>query len=190
MMGMSIRTFFLVVIFLSVFVTLTTSSLYSDVRCKCICPSTEVVNGSKTERKLYIANVLPKDCTCYGVVLPQAAEDVRGKEKEFCPRCDCRYERRNTTTIRVVVILIIWVISLLVVYMIFLMLLDPFLNKRRAHYEEHHNEVCVDEPVTMHLQSHTPTTTVLNRVGQQQDKWKRRVQEQRRHIYDQHTMLN
>ncbi|XP_022252076.1 putative protein 2 isoform X2 [Limulus polyphemus] len=142
-----IRTLFLVIIFLSVFVTLTTSSLYSDVRCKCICPSTEVVNGSKTERKLYIANVLPKDCTCYGVVLPQAAEDIRSKDKEFCPRCDCRYERRNTTTIR-------------------------------------------DDPITMPLQSPTPTTTVLNRVGQQQDKWKRSVQEQRRHIYDQHTMLN
>ncbi|XP_032289860.1 uncharacterized protein CG1161 isoform X2 [Drosophila virilis] len=31
---------------------------------------------------------------------------------------------------------------------------------------------------------------VLNRVGHQQDKWKRQVREQRRHIYDRHTMLN
>lgn len=52
----------------------------------------------------------------------------------------CRYERRNTTTIRVLVILIIWVISLLTVYMLFLMCLDPLLNKRRAAYQEHVNE--------------------------------------------------
>lgn len=31
---------------------------------------------------------------------------------------------------------------------------------------------------------------VLNRVGHQQDKWKRQVKEQRRNIYDRHTMLN
>ena len=31
---------------------------------------------------------------------------------------------------------------------------------------------------------------VLNRVGQTTDKWKKTVQEQRRHIYDRHTILN
>lgn len=31
---------------------------------------------------------------------------------------------------------------------------------------------------------------VLNRVSHTQDKWKRQVQEQRRHIYDRHTILN
>lgn len=31
---------------------------------------------------------------------------------------------------------------------------------------------------------------VLNRVGHQQDKWKQQVREQRRNIYDRHTMLN
>ena len=33
-------------------------------------------------------------------------------------------------------------------------------------------------------------TGVLNRVSHTQDKWKRQVQEQRRHIYDRHTILN
>jgi hypothetical protein len=31
---------------------------------------------------------------------------------------------------------------------------------------------------------------MLNRVGQQQTKWKKQVQEQRKNIYDKHTMLN
>lgn len=36
---------------------------------------------------------------CEYVVIPQADDYVREKEKEFCPRCECKYERRNTTTI-------------------------------------------------------------------------------------------
>lgn len=35
-----------------------------------------------------------------------------------------------------------------------------------------------------------PAVNVLNRVSHQQDKWKKQVQEQRRNIYDRHTMLN
>lgn len=31
---------------------------------------------------------------------------------------------------------------------------------------------------------------VLNRVGHQQDKWKKQVIEQRKNIYDRHSMLN
>lgn len=175
------------------FITSITSVLcqYEDVRCKCVCPSPEVVNGSKSDRKLYIGNVPPLKCDCNGVILPQVSDDVRVKEKEFCPRCECKYESRNTTTIKVVVILIIWVISLLVVYMLFLMCLDPLLNKRRTAYEEHKNEeVNLDDPVTTMQRPRTVSTNVLNRVGQQQDRWKKQVQEQRRNIYDRHTMLN
>lgn len=165
---------------------------YEDVRCKCICPSPEVVKGNKTKRMLYIGNVVSSQCKCEGVVIPQADEYVRAKEKEFCPRCECRYERRNTTTIFVVVIIIIWVISLLTVYMLFLMCLDPLLNKRRTAYHEHTNEEVTlqDEPMPTIPRQRTGSTNVLNRVGEQQDRWKRQVQEQRRNIYDRHTMLN
>ena len=31
---------------------------------------------------------------------------------------------------------------------------------------------------------------VINRLGTQQSRWKRQVQEQRRNIYDRHSMLN
>lgn len=164
---------------------------YEDVRCKCICPSPEVVRGNKTQKRLYIANVASSYCKCEYVVMPQADDYVREKEKEFCPRCECKYERRNTTTIFVVVIIIIWVISLLTVYMLFLMCLDPLLNKRRTAYQEHKNEeVTLDEPMPTIPRSRVGSSNVLNRVGQQQDRWKRQVQEQRRNIYDRHTMLN
>jgi hypothetical protein len=64
-------------------------------------------------------------------------DKIKGKEQEFCPRCECKYENRNTTVIKVVVIIVIWIISLLCIYMLFLMCLDPLLNKRaKANYQE------------------------------------------------------
>lgn len=78
---------------------------------------------------------------CDGVILPRIGDKLKGKEQEFCPRCDCKYENRNTTIIKVVVIIVIWVISLLVIYMAFLIILDPLLNKRvKGNYQEHTNE--------------------------------------------------
>uniref|UniRef100_A0A1B0A1M7 Uncharacterized protein n=1 Tax=Glossina pallidipes TaxID=7398 RepID=A0A1B0A1M7_GLOPL len=103
----------------------------------------------------------------------------------------------------VVVIIVIWIISILVIYMLFLMCLDPLLNKRvKANYQEHtnedvHNRYANDDAATttpplpsLANQELNSRANVLNRVGHQQDKWKRQVREQRRHIYDRRTMLN
>ncbi|CAG2105870.1 unnamed protein product [Medioppia subpectinata] len=127
------------------------------------------------------------------------------------PRCECKYESRNTSTIRFVVIFIIGIISFLVVYMAFLSLLDPLIHKHAVatrNYEQHvDEEVSMDEQVVSDTDGITrrrattpvisPTTSggpppknMLNRVGQQQTKWKKQVIEQRKNIYDKHTMLN
>uniref|UniRef100_A0A182JTP2 Uncharacterized protein n=1 Tax=Anopheles christyi TaxID=43041 RepID=A0A182JTP2_9DIPT len=173
----------------------TQSQSYEDKRCKCICPSFKTVDNTTqegTDRMLIIDNVPPNKCNCDGVILPRLAGKIKGKGQEICPRCDCKYENRNTTIIKVVVIIVIWIISLLVIYMLFLMCLDPLLNKRvKANYQEHTNEdddtaVTVSNGQDMHVRENN----VLNRVGHQQDKWKRQVREQRRNIYDRHTMLN
>ena len=101
------------------FIATPASAQFEDFRCKCICPSMEVVNATDTGRKVYIKAVAPEECNCVTVVEP--AEKIA---KEFCPRCDCHYETRNTKTIQVVIIIIICVVSMLVVYMIFLLCLD------------------------------------------------------------------
>ncbi|XP_043654792.1 uncharacterized protein CG1161 [Drosophila teissieri] len=131
------------------------------------------------------------ECVCAGALLPRL--DANGKELPICAECKCSHVARNTTLIKVVVIIVIWIISLLVIYMLFLMCLDPLLNKRvKANYQEHTNED--DEPApplpSVNNQELSARANVLNRVGHQQDKWKRQVREQRRHIYDRHTMLN
>jgi len=90
--------------------------------------------------------------------------------------------------------------------MLFLMCLDPLLNKRvknTSSYTEHTDEDVDDESagpssvggrafnqVRMTPTPGDPSSSVLNRVGRQQSKWKNQVQEQRRNIYDRHTMLN
>ena len=222
---------------------------YNDFRCKCICPSPQVVTNetilkptasvplhpaseSKPERSVYISNVHPQQCNCDWVVLPQLTADVQDKAKEFCPRCECKYESRNITTIRWVVTLIIGVVVCLVIYMGFLMLLDPLLHKgsRRSQYEQQidddQTEMRVpgqdDNERTGSISSTEPlddsytqfnsiirspsnslgateagpssvtvsSGSVLNRAVQQQNKWKKQVQEQRKNIYDDHSMLN
>ncbi|KAK8737335.1 hypothetical protein OTU49_004449, partial [Cherax quadricarinatus] len=185
-------------LFICVFLAYCTPSVkgeYEDKRCICICPDPSVVNGTKSNRMVYKEPVAPSKCDCDNVVLPKVADDIRGREQEFCPRCECKYESRNSTTIKVVVILVIWIISLLVVYMGFLLCLDPLLNKRRSQpsYQEHTNEdddAGVVGGAPGMAQPLRVRPNVLGRVGHQQDKWKRQVQEQRRHIYDRHTMLN
>ncbi|KAG5677177.1 hypothetical protein PVAND_006958 [Polypedilum vanderplanki] len=177
---------------------------YEDKRCKCICPSiNSVMNNSQedndNDRILVIANAAQTRCDCDSVILPKYADKIKGKEQEFCPRCECKYENRNTTVIKVVVIIVIWIISLLSIYMLFLNLLEPLLNKRsKQNYQEHLDE---DDGASIHQEggsSHNlpmvnvnvSRNNVLNRVTNQQDKWKRQVQEQRQRIYDRHSMLN
>uniref|UniRef100_A0A182J1M1 Uncharacterized protein n=1 Tax=Anopheles atroparvus TaxID=41427 RepID=A0A182J1M1_ANOAO len=126
---------------------------YEDKRCKCICPSIKTVDNTTlegTDRMLIIDNVPPNKCNCDGVILPRIAGKIKGKGQEICPRCDCKYENRNTTIIK-----------------------DD-------------TAVTVGNGQDMHVRDNN----VLNRVGHQQDKWKRQVREQRRNIYDRHTMLN
>jgi len=209
----TVNSVVVVVMIVLVVMVCTASGEYEDFRCKCVCPSVGVVtNGTKqSNRKLYIKNISPNRCNCDYVVLPQLDVDIQDKAKEFCPRCECKYESRNTSTIRFVIIFIIGIISFLVVYMAFLSLLDPLIHKHSVatrNYEEHvDEEVSMDEQVVSDTDGITrrrattpiisPTTSggpppknMLNRVGQQQTKWKKQVQEQRKNIYDKHTMLN
>merc|ERR1739838_344537 len=112
-LGRNIQLGLFCIIFLALY-TGTTEASYEDNRCRCICPDPAVVNGTKSNRKIYIQPVAPSRCDCDSVVLPQVIDDIKGRETEFCTRCECKYESRNITTIKVVVILVIWIISLLV----------------------------------------------------------------------------
>lgn len=87
-------------------------------RCKCVCPSLDVANSTSPNQRrvLYVDNTTPDQCNCYTVVQPQLKNTVA--PKDFCARCECKYQSRNTTTIRWFVIFTIVVITLLSLYMV------------------------------------------------------------------------
>ncbi len=122
----------------------------------------------------------------------------------FCPRCSCEYQIRNLSVMKIVVILIVWVISVLVIYMAFLACLEPLLTRRgpgSGSYSEHHDDDDEEEedddvdPVAgggggEASLTRNYGTSVINRLDDQQARWKRQVREQRKNIYDRHSMLN
>lgn len=187
-------SFWFTIIYAITFITITESSTqetsFEDVRCKCVCPKLNEVNSTQ-DRTVYISpNVNPDMCTCFQV--------VKDATPKLCAQCECKYESRNTTTIKVVVIFIICVVSLLFVYMVFLFLLDHLVSWRpSSSYQQHvSEEVNLDEhsvtssaPVISRMEL-TRQRSIINRVSDEQKKWKGTVQEQRKNIYDRHSMLN
>ncbi|KAJ0184026.1 hypothetical protein K1T71_000449 [Dendrolimus kikuchii] len=131
-MNMSLKTLFVLCLFFSPI----WAQFYEDRRCRCICPSlASVLNNSQSlDRRFYTDNVPPSKCNCDGVIIPKVGSEIKGHEQEFCPRCECKYETRNTTVIMVVVIMVLWVLTLLSGYMGFMICLDPLINKQRVKF--------------------------------------------------------
>ncbi|TGZ37953.1 hypothetical protein CRM22_011313, partial [Opisthorchis felineus] len=112
------------VLLLGLHLLTTCMAAYEDARCQCICVDRlGSYNGTKPTRKIYVAAVPADKCVCTIML---------GKDADLCPYCDCKYQVRSTTTIKVVVCLILVIISALTLYMLFLLLLEPLLSARRA----------------------------------------------------------
>lgn len=111
---------------------------HADARCKCICPPppqpTHINNDKKTidssKRRLYVGNTSPNQCNCNNIVQPHL-NDTQILLKDFCARCECRYQSRNTTTIRRIIIFFIAVLVGLGLYMFVQYLLKYFRITRR-----------------------------------------------------------
>ncbi|CDW55057.1 Tmemb 9 domain containing protein, partial [Trichuris trichiura] len=142
---------------------------------------------------------------CEVVVLPQLEVKIHAaKIEEFCVQCECQYQSRNTTLIKVAVILVISTISLLVVYMLFLQCLNPMLRQRRKgpSYEKHVDEdnifsapasatdMASTSGSNVQTRQRQASESVLKRMEHRQSRWMAAVNEQRRKIYTDHTILN
>ncbi|ESO04896.1 hypothetical protein HELRODRAFT_191505 [Helobdella robusta] len=198
----------LIILILMMLFVIITKAQYDDVRCKCVClPKHPLDNSTNTTRKIFVKSFHePSFCKCENVVPEKLQSD------NFCVKCDCQWQRRNTATIKVVVIFIVCVVSLLVMYMIFLLCLDPLLNKQmRANYEQQEDTISTSDAINSRLSqvfsqsdkgSSSRSTSrqrpgVITRVKEEmkkvqgeQERWKDTVDEQRQHIYVKHTMLN
>ncbi|KAK1152212.1 transmembrane protein 9-like isoform X1 [Acipenser oxyrinchus oxyrinchus] len=182
------------------------SKSFGDVRCKCICPPYRNISGH-----IYNKNVSQKDCNCLHVVEPMP---VPGHDVEaYCLLCECKYEERSSTTIKVTIIIYLSVVGSLLLYMVFLLLVDPLIRKQQSYSQPLHNEE--ENEVRRFPKGGTPATcpwfrplqdvrpslgaegltrsrsnTVLERVEGAQQRWKRQVQEQRKTVFDRHKMLS
>lgn len=111
---------------------------HADARCKCICPPTPQTSHKNDDKKsidtpkrrLYVGNTSPNQCNCNNIVQPHL-NDIQISLKDFCARCECRYQSRNTTTIRRIIIFFIAVLIGLGLYMFVQYLLKYFRITRR-----------------------------------------------------------
>uniref|UniRef100_A0A8R1DPJ9 Transmembrane protein 9 n=1 Tax=Caenorhabditis japonica TaxID=281687 RepID=A0A8R1DPJ9_CAEJA len=212
------KCFLFTIFLLPVFIEAGTEANFEDTRCRCICPSllkfldiadnaTEKSEGLR--RRFYTkTNIEPSHCKPNNIVKDQVSNLVDEAHMDaFLANCDCRYESRNTVLLKVVVIFVICVIAVLTGYMVFLMCLDPMLRKKRLSisYQQHNDEMednifaaaqsTDDESSTPSSSMDTQGTTrargnVLGRVEAEQNRWMKKVEEQRRNIFEDHTMLN
>ncbi|CAJ0577882.1 unnamed protein product, partial [Mesorhabditis spiculigera] len=182
---------------------------FEDTRCRCICPSTHSFATNQTsegenQRRYYTkSNISPSSCKPSAVVRAEVASIVdENRMDAFLANCDCHFESRNTVMIKVVVIFVICVIAVLVAYMGFLMCLDPMIKKQRSAvpYRQQNDEMednifaraaSSSEPVeTPPTQMRSRNPNVLERVEAEQNRWMRKVEEQRKQVFDDHSILN
>ncbi|KAF7487100.1 Hypothetical predicted protein [Marmota monax] len=129
---------------------------------------------------------------CLHVVEPMP---VPGHDVEaYCLLCECKYEERSTTTIKVIIVIYLSVVGALLLYMAFLMLVDPLIRKPDAYTEQLHNEEENEDARSLAAAaaslSGPRANTVLERVEGAQQRWKLQVQEQRKTVFDRHKMLS
>lgn len=93
---------------------------HRDVRCKCICPPLpdEKDKNKKDQKRFYVDLTTLDECNCNHVVVPNITIPAKLVD-EFCVKCECKYQSRNTTTIRRVVYFFLTVLSGFCAYMAF-----------------------------------------------------------------------
>ncbi|CAH1233224.1 TMEM9 [Branchiostoma lanceolatum] len=174
----------LVPVFWLLLLTLTTDSVwaegqYDDRRCKCVCPP-RVINN--VTRKVYLKNNIARDdCECGKVVDPLPDNPV-----EFCLRCECEYESRNTMLMKVLVLFVLAVLGVLVVYAGFVMCLEPLCAKPQ--------QPAFPDSGPRHAQDGRPhlvrSASMLGRVDSARQRWKKQVEVQRVNVYDRRNILS
>ncbi|CAB3989327.1 Transmembrane 9 [Paramuricea clavata] len=149
------------VIFISLFTVAQTQ--YGDVRCKCVCPK------DMLEHNVVVKFVTVDNCTCKNLI---------NLKDTLCLRCRCEYEARNTMLIKVVVIFIVLVLVALIVYMIGLKVYSFWKPEDLSVRSDVLQERLIQRSRT------------LTRLDSTVSKWKDSVENQRRNVYNHHSMLS
>uniref|UniRef100_A0A914CR31 Transmembrane protein 9 n=1 Tax=Acrobeloides nanus TaxID=290746 RepID=A0A914CR31_9BILA len=193
---------------------------FEDTRCRCTCPNPKYFvdkvdsrkddSSSKEDPRRYYTktDINSVDCNPQNVVKESVNATVDASHVDaFLANCDCRFESRNTVVLKVVVIFVICVMLVLGTYMCFLILLDPMLRRQQLTIPYHRQDEEIEEnifarpdcqtfesstaPMDMQMRPRSShSNTVLSKVEAEQNKWKSSVEEQRRKVMTEHSMLN
>ncbi|KAI6218166.1 hypothetical protein M3Y99_01726900 [Aphelenchoides fujianensis] len=183
------------------------SANFEDSRCRCICPNTQYfssVNHTDNRRRYYTkTNVRSQTCNPQNVVKTSVDGIVEESHIDaFLANCDCRYETRNTVLLKVVVIFVICVLVLLIAYMVFLTLLDPAFKRRRASVNYKRQDDEIEENIfangtengaasgsTIPMRATRNAAHLVETVENEASKWQETVEEQRRKVFKEHSVL-
>ncbi|KAI0982275.1 hypothetical protein GJ496_009171 [Pomphorhynchus laevis] len=164
-----------------------------DNRCRCICPSfSHIPNYNLTDsgRRIYISVIpLKEDCKCEKVVFNDFPDLANNSDflKQFCPRCQCEYEIRRTSVMRIMVILVVTVMVCLHTYMICMVSLQKLC---------HWIEVPRSSTLTSSRQQLINTSSdsninnigscssfIFNKLEDRQNRWQQQLEGQRHTVY-------
>ena len=150
-----------------VFITFFTFCEAGDVRCKCICP----LEANSNRSNIFVVNNLtsPDLCKCVNIVQ---------REENFCLKCECKYETRNTVLIKVIVILVLVAIGSLYLYMIVCMVQRKFKKPELSVTSDAVQEQ-LKEPVARRRRFNS----TIGNLDRRMTLWQSQVDEQRNNVF-------
>ncbi|XP_071832638.1 transmembrane protein 9B-like [Apostichopus japonicus] len=151
---------------------------FEDVRCKCVCPSS-VSNGKPN---ITVKNLPAEDCDCGIVTLKNETE---------CLKCECKFQSRNTWTMKVAVLFVITVIALMFIYFVALLIWDrsALSTNQPISVREENQATRIDQDMSS-PSSAGGRSSWFDRLSSAQRRWKTKVQKQREDIFDNQTILS
>ncbi|XP_022112184.1 transmembrane protein 9B-like [Acanthaster planci] len=155
-----------------------TKAQFEDCRCKCVCPG-----DPKTKHKVNVTVVSVPAYECF-------CEHITGRSELECLRCECRYEVRSTTVIKIVVIFVLVLIAILLVYLIALLIMDPGMLKRSESDRRRQTQEILHQDSSNGLHESSYLRRRLGRVGSAQKRWQHKVKQQRQDVFQDHTLLS
>ncbi|XP_065837319.1 proton-transporting V-type ATPase complex assembly regulator TMEM9-like [Oscarella lobularis] len=134
------------------------------MRCRCIC-SRQLDLSQRYNKTVWVKTIEnPSQCKCPEVVSVQNATD--------CLLCDCKYETLSVVFIEVIIIMILVGLGALVLYMIFLIVSECLGSK------------------SLRTNPNGLAAKGWARIRSHQQHWREGVAEQRRNVYQRHTVLS
>ncbi|XP_047143183.1 transmembrane protein 9B isoform X1 [Hydra vulgaris] len=144
---------------------------FGDLRCKCICPK-EKNNTSN----IFVVNTItqPDDCNC---------ENVVKRNENFCLKCECKFEARNSLLIKVIIIFVLSTIVFLYVYM-FVVFVQSKCKSSKLSVTSDEMQEKLKEPVVK--LKYRPITNLYRKITD----WQNTVDEQRVRVYGNKELLS